>query len=438
MTRWHATTAVTLLTIPLALSSCGRREAFSLSREEGRIAKDAAANPAPETETAGDPVEGANTPDGTPEAEGAPNDPNAEGAEGDTDPTQPIEGFLAERAFPEDLATVSAELAQKADPCLGSFGDGRVLILDLKSGWFAGDGGTFFMDMLQPQCPAGEVPALKIDYLHITKGFVETNRDPESDAEPYVLPCMGENSIRLWLNFSDEIGPSTECTVGSLAAYDQIWLLSGDEADELDLRNDSELVNSIVSRLSERVQAGPVGLFFGAGLANTGHANHIANAVLGWQEPLLAPHANLTPGIFPSPRFPSLFEAKPLSPAAAPELQAGEFNGSFVPFVGLPQLFDYGAPNLLLQQSILTGLLDVGPQSFFSQVQECFGDSISSPHVTVVAKDHCGRNVIGVHESEGLRVMTDANLARFYGLQSPMGVLSRVAHFLAPAPMSMP
>lgn len=331
-----------------------------------------------------------------------------------------------QRTEPDGPTDLSIE---DIDPCTGTFANGKILILDFKSGWFAGDGGTFFSDSITPTC-AGDA-ALDIDYLHITTELVETNRKVVSQQE-YVLPCLGQEAARNWFHFDlTGAGPAAECTLGSLDTYGQIWVLSGDETDELDVPISSALFQSVLMRLQERSARGTMGLFLGAGLSNITHANSIAQSTLGHQNELFSRNIELSQGQFPSPDFVQSFKAAPLLGIAEGQPGPGQFSNVFYPFANVETIYDYGELNEATKLSVLLGQLPIDASRIYAEQPDCLGDPIVPSSLEVVARDACN-NVIMAHGRSGtIKFFAEGNMARFYGLKDPLEHLSRLAHFLA-------
>lgn len=361
-------------------------------------------------------------------ADGGANTEDPAGAPNESLPGQP-DPNLAQDAQ-DDAAAVPAELsAMDIDPCKGTFTNGNILILDFKSGWFAGDGGTFFSDSIAPNCP-GEA-ALSIDYIHITTELVESNRNPLTQQQ-YVLPCLGQAVTRDWFVFDPKTeGPAAECTLGSLEAYGQVWILSGDEGDELDVPVSSALFQSVLQRLQERSAKGPMGLFLGAGLSNITHANTIARSTLGYPGGLFARNTEVSQALFPSPDFVLNYNAAPLMGVAAADLGAGQFSQAFYPFAGVESIYDYGDFNAQTNLAILLGQLPPEVSPIYTENPKCLGDAIVQSGLTVVARDACNKAIMAHGKSGNIKVFAEGNLARFYGLKDPLEHLSRLAHYLA-------
>ena len=331
----------------------------------------------------------------------------------------------------------TAPSAQDIDPCQGSFNNQTILILDLKSGWFAGDGGTFFQDRIDPKCPGKS--NLDIHYYHVTQAIIETNRNPgalyqtsqqqvpadQREALICSVPFKHQGSDRLYRDAS----PQNACALTSLSRFSQIWLLSGDAADDLDITASSPLFLSLLDAIEDRAAEKPLGLFFGAGLGNTTHSNALAEQILG--QPVFAKNSMTNAGVFPSTQYVSYFEQTPLNPSSTSTLQTATFLKTFSAFNGLSSLFDFGDLSLVGQMAAGLAPRRSDANTIFEMVPRCFADPVVHPDMTIVARDRCNQGVVGFYEKPGLRVYAEGNMARFYGLDDPQELVVRIAQTLA-------
>jgi hypothetical protein len=119
-----------------------------------------------------------------------------------------------------------------------------ILVIDLKSGWWGGDGGNTFasiMHRFEDACTAALT--VSTEYHHIIIGSDRTK-------------------------FYD---------LDSLAQYTQVWILSGSLADRYDLRlNDPRFVSFVNELKTTRTN-----IFIGGGYGSIDHANAITAALLG-------------------------------------------------------------------------------------------------------------------------------------------------------------
>ncbi len=325
----------------------------------------------------------------------------------------------------------------QTDPCSGDFRGGPVLILDLKSGWFAGDGGSFFQDKINPNCPGK--PALNLHYFHVTKAIIEGNRDLDllqSNAQSGIpaafrealacsAPFSSDNSGRM---LNDE-SPQDVCLINSLDQYSQVWLLSGDRADDLDVDLNSPFFASVLEQIQIRSQRGPFGIFLGAGLSNVSHSNALAQRVLGADA--FSRNIQSSQGVFPSIDYTYQFLPSPLTPSSGATVTAGTFLDKFNALAGLGSLFDYGDLSAAGTIAALSAPFRGNANYIFASVPRCFADPISNPSIQVVARDRCNNAVNGYIDQPKLRVFAEGNMARFYGMTNPQAHIARIARFLS-------
>lgn len=290
-----------------------------------------------------------------------------------------------------------------ANPCTGA--DHEVLILDFKSGWFSGDGGDFFQKIVNGVC-GGQV---RISYIHFTMLTTQTNLTPTELAQ--VAHCAIRTTELKGLQVKVR-----ECdSFSSFAKYDSLWLLSGDEDDELDIRLQSALFRSLQTRAIElRDQKPSASFFFGAGLGNISHANMLAQkvfpAIAGTSgnpdAGLFAPWAG-NRGVVPQATYPDTFGHQPLK--AGTGTDAGTFAAHLQPFAGftsgdfmqpMGSLFDY-----------TTGPKTSGKVQF----QACLTDRVVAAGGTTLATDHCGQAAVKRFQQGGHTIVAEGNTARFYG-----------------------
>lgn len=307
------------------------------------------------------------------------------------------------------------------DLCAGRQTSLRVLVLDLKSGWLAGDGGDTFQEFTSSACAA----KVEIVYAHITKTLVEGTIFLHGDRAD-ILSCLSNPP-----DFVDTVKGSyarpelhTLCTVGDLSSFQQVWILSGSEADSDDVTRDSAFFTSLKQRLAAFAHSStPRGLFLGVGLGNTQHANALA-ASLFPASSLGSPGAELFEarqwgelGQLPDPEAFRKRALAPLLPAPAQgALGSGTFDASHPLVAGLPNLADYEK---------------AGSASL------CSGDAIVMPHLSrgagLLGVDACGQATVAAFGGKGThRVVLDANMPRFY-VTRPQDWFNRIADWLAHA-----
>ncbi len=120
----------------------------------------------------------------------------------------------------------------------------KILILDFKSGWWAGDGGSTFSNLVKGEittaCPKGES---SVEYHHILKTKT---------------PSVFYNDASF--------------------GYTQVWVLSGSTADNLDIDpNHPGLLD-----VTAKIKAKKPRLFLGAGFGSIDHSNKVTMDVFGF------------------------------------------------------------------------------------------------------------------------------------------------------------
>jgi hypothetical protein len=264
--------------------------------------------------------------------------------------------------------------------------DRKILVVDLKSGWFAGDGGDFFKSVVDDSICGG---AINIHYVHFTEEEVESNISIDNIAKCKKDRCSALRDIR---------------------SYDQFWLLSGDEKDYLDIRISGDLFKSIVSRARELRDANPnAGFYFGAGVGNIQHANALAKALFpqiagtskDLDEGLFAPIPKTLRGMLPQVSW-AKETAKPLT--AGNGTTAGTILVSEAPFKAF-------------------GPYTTPLSSLFDFQKKCRGDQLAPQGANLagalfklLGTDHCGAPMIGTFQVDQHAVMADGNTARHYGM----------------------
>ena len=125
-----------------------------------------------------------------------------------------------------------------------------ILVYDLKSGWWAGDGGSFADDLLSDL--TATCSTITVEFHHY---------------------LIGNSQDKI---FANGTSTPTDREPSKLAAdYDQIWVLSGAEEDHVDLRVDSEEFLAI----SQHIQESAANLFVTGGRNNIYHANDLSSSL---------------------------------------------------------------------------------------------------------------------------------------------------------------
>lgn len=125
--------------------------------------------------------------------------------------------------------------------------DEQILVIDLKSGWWAGDGGqtfqSFVRDEIERRSCTGNL--VSVEYHHI-------------------------------LMASPELKAGNKFYKKDFKTYTQVWLLSGSLADSLDIRLDEENFHDFI----QQVKTHKPRLFLGAGFGSADHVNELTRQVL--------------------------------------------------------------------------------------------------------------------------------------------------------------
>lgn len=290
--------------------------------------------------------------------------------------------------------------------------DFKILILDLKSGWFAGDGGDFFKKFVAQECE----DSIQIHYMHITTQFAEGNF-AQFASYKNVLPCL-EHAVpnsKGQLEFKSLGDPNDVCQLGPISEYNQLWLLSGAEQDPYDLRLAKPLFQSIKSRATELRKAKPnSGFFLGAGLGNSDHANSLALTVFSdvftdtkpFSAQMSTPNTGV--GVFPNPKqMLSEFGVEKL--IAGDGKQPGTYLSTDSTFAN--PLFDFEKK----AGRIMTPVDSSYTKTF--KLGECFTNPIITKNVTTLATDHCGNKAIATTKIGQHTLFLEGNMGRFYGTQ---------------------
>jgi hypothetical protein len=292
-----------------------------------------------------------------------------------------------------------------------------ILVVDLKSGWFAGDGGSLYKTLLDTKCAS----VVEFTYFHITEKLVEGNIS-ENSMHISVLPCLSQSSTSTKLVKSSNSILGGSCQFESLNAFDQVWLLSGSELDADDVRLNSPLFVSLISQSKKFVAEKPQsGFFLGTGLGNTQHVSAFSKELFASE--FVVPGAHGEIGVLPNPElFPTLTSLTHITASGG----VGKILGEHPLFVNLPK----GLPD--------TGVVPswkVGNSS--PVINRCISDSLS-PDFTggIVAWDNCGTPMIGFRKIDKSLILIDTNMPRFYLSNltesiSPEEYLHRIANYLS-------
>lgn len=250
-----------------------------------------------------------------------------------------------------------------------------ILILDFKSGWWAGDGGNFFQKMvgsLQSACNQ----KVKIEYHHIiNSGSGGGQFFPQLNGiQNTMLVVPGGATTNAGTGFGTAFLDAT------FASYTQIWVLSGSSADPLDL----SLSDPFFLQVVQHAQASKAAFFIGAGYGSISHGNAVATAL----------------------NVPAQFSTQqvegdildPTAGVAVASLMGGALLKHHI-------LFTNGANNL--------------PDDMIVGGKSAHGDAIGATgSVTVIATDNHGQASIAVPDpaAVGRKTVLDADMPRYYAI----------------------
>lgn len=250
----------------------------------------------------------------------------------------------------------------------------RLLILDFKSGWWAGDGGDFFqkvLDGLHVECKS----SVTIEYHHLVKGLggIILGAGTGTGIQNTSLVVPGGNGPQIGGDtFQTAFGDPT------WNAYTQVWILSGSHADSMDLHTSDPFFAEVVSH----AKAGTQNLFVGAGFGSITHANAVASAV----------------GLGVSFQT-AQEEGRILNPMGGVQVKTTLAVG------------DKLKKHVLFTRGIkaIADDMDVGGE-------EARGDFLNVTGATVIGNDSRNQPVIALPKLQGRKAVVDAGLQRYYAI----------------------
>jgi hypothetical protein len=270
----------------------------------------------------------------------------------------------------------------------------RLLIFDMKSGWWSGDGAEFH-DLLLPRI-VKDCPSIDIEYYFLQ------HVDGEELPPGVTLPPGFQVGVVGFLSFypdrpGNPNGGFMGATYPSRAwnEYSQIWFLSGSNEDPTDVPTTHEFFLNLLSRLSTTTGTAPgqpaPSVFVGSGIGNLDHGNRV---LASFQLPeLFQTHAE----IVETPNVGAGAGVQPMS-----RLRAGAELTPHPLFEGVENIVDQVGID---GQPYETDFLPVANNPF-----------------QIVGRNSKGEPAIGVRDTETRRFVIDAGLQRFYSLFSPTEV----------------
>lgn len=262
----------------------------------------------------------------------------------------------------------------------------EVLVLDLKSGWWAGDAGDFFTTLLAGITePCGD--SFRFEFHHV----LETS-----------------NTYQVFPNGTLKAGSILDVEQLALkkdwSGYSQIWVLSGSQADTMDMR----VSNPVFAGIVGKIKAAKVPLFLGSGNGNLTHANALM-AGLGYAT-RFATNLPEGPVVDATEKFTIVSRMTMGKELTNHEL----FTRGIQAIADAVQSDDLFGGGVLMQSDYL----------------QCGADFSS------VAKNVGGMAAIAISMSEGSKVVLDSGLQRYYSIKDSGGkdtltFLQNIAVFLS-------
>ena len=256
----------------------------------------------------------------------------------------------------------------------------KILVIDLKSGWWSGDGGDFFSKVLSALgSPCSST--ITFEYHHITKGPIDHRMTfPLSSEETEQNGSTGVANFFLQKDFN---------------SYAQIWVLSGSTLDDLDL----PLTDPTFTWILGAVTNSKANLFLGAGNGAVSHSQAFAQALL----------------------------ASPVFSALQPEGEVTMLTSAGVSIVSsLSMNQQIIAPTSALFAGGIQSIADtVRPAGGFGMLaKDVKSDKlVANAKVQILANNSAGSSVIGISAipDSPRKLVLDAGIQRFYAITSPEG-----------------
>lgn len=326
-----------------------------------------------------------------------------------------------------------------------------ILVLDFKSGWWSGDGGDVFKSILgglsNPLCQQ----TINVEYHHIVlmsgfkfgtsceqvtlpnfsqrqtaesttcanaaDGLCECKKTSAYSDKRIIFPEKTEASGEATFGTSilNDIDNYTVFLKSDFSQYTQIWLLSGSEADPVDIK----VANTFFVALVDKIKAASSPLFIGAGYGSVDHADALTNALSLGQvfstskpgsEIVLVMNGN-TLAVKSTITIPETLKSHPL-------------------FQNVTDIADVIAYHQTADFNEIGQIITVGP--FDKEVK---GDSLISG--TFLLKDNLQQNTIGTGLIGKRKIVFDAGMPRFYSVSAAINhagttmYLKNISHYLS-------
>ncbi|MGH9662135.1 MAG: hypothetical protein ACRD96_26535 [Bryobacteraceae bacterium] len=266
----------------------------------------------------------------------------------------------------------------------------RLLILDMKSGWWSGDGHEFhdlLLERVVKDCPLIDVEYYFIQHIDGTEIPV-----PIPGIIPGILGVQGILSfypqrpgVDNGLGWSEANFPNRPWN-----EYTQVWLLAGDDEDDTDVPTTHEFFLSLLTKFATppTTPAQSPGYFIGTGVAHHDHANKVLARL----------------------QMPELFQTH-LEALDNPSVGDGS---------GVESLSRVRVGAGLVAHALFDGVESIVDRVMISG-QEFDSDFLLTANnpFQVVGRNGRGEPAIAVREAETRRFVIDTGMQRFYSLFSP-------------------
>jgi hypothetical protein len=252
-----------------------------------------------------------------------------------------------------------------------------ILMLDFRSGWWAGSAGEFHRQVLDPL--RSTEADVQIEFHHFTQGS-----DIKCIYPPTGEPTCENATMSQGVVTAEEVRGRFEKS--GWDEYTQVWILSGSEKDLSDI----QVSGDIFEHFAEQAGASCIPFFIGAGDGFIDHGNAFAQSV-------------------------------GLGPILATELGYPGFFFGTSPFGQITADSHMGAGAELETHSLFTGV-EVVADGVNNGLQHARGDYlVENPEVEVIATDSAGRPVIGIGElplggGDPRPFIIDAGMQRYYAV----------------------
>jgi hypothetical protein len=267
----------------------------------------------------------------------------------------------------------------------------RLLIIDMKSGWWSGDGGEFHKQLLPrivKDCAQIEIEYYFLQYLDPA----ETPSLPPIPGVPSTTgpvgfvsfyppkPGVDNDALMVLANFPSR--PWSE--------YQQVWLMSGGDHDPTDWPTNNPAFQNLLAKFRTPAAAPSQSpsLFLAVGIGHHDHANQVLRAL----------------------ELPEMFQSH-ITELITP----GVSDGSDITVFSRVRIGDG-----LTTHAVFEGVGSIADRVDISG-EECDTDflPVANHPFQIVGRNRLGEPSIAVHETDTRRMFLDAGMTRFYSLFDP-------------------